>query len=64
MSPNSDYLKGYTLEELIAVTISHDIREGEMTAVGTLSPIPAAGAYLAQATHAPRARLAVLGGEP
>lgn len=64
MSPTPAYLAGYSLEELMAATISREIRDGEITAVGTLSPIPASAAYLALATHAPRARLIVLGGEP
>ncbi len=64
MSPTSDYLAGYTLEELMAATISHEIRADEITAVGTLSPIPASGAYLALATHALHARVLVLSSEP
>lgn len=64
MTPSAHYLQGYSLEELLAVTIAKEIRNDELTAVGTLSPIPAAAAYLAQATGAPRARIVILGGEP
>ena len=55
---------GYTAEELLATVIAKEIRDGEITAVGTLSPIPAAAAYLAKATSAPKARLIVLDGDP
>jgi glutaconate CoA-transferase subunit B len=42
----------YTPEELMAVLISREVRDRETTAVGTLSPIPAAGVLLARARHA------------
>jgi glutaconate CoA-transferase, subunit B len=64
MSPAENRLPPYTVEELLAATISLEIKDNEITAVGTLSPIPASAAYLAKATHAPNARLAILGGEP
>lgn len=64
MSPSSVYRQGYSVEELLAAIIAREIREGEITAVGTLSPIPAAAAYLAVATTAPRAKILILGGEP
>jgi glutaconate CoA-transferase, subunit B len=44
----------YTPEELMAVAISHEVRDGETIAVGTLSPIPAAGVLLARERHATR----------
>jgi glutaconate CoA-transferase subunit B len=44
----------YTSEELMAVVISREVRDGETTAVGTLSPIPAAGVLLARERHATR----------
>lgn len=42
----------YTPEEFMAVVISREVRDGETTAVGTLSPIPAAGVLLARERHA------------
>jgi glutaconate CoA-transferase subunit B len=42
----------YTPEELMAVVISREVRDRETTAVGTLSPIPAAGVLLARERHA------------
>ena len=44
----------YTPEELMAVVISREVRDGETTAVGTLSPIPTAGALLARERQAPQ----------
>lgn len=64
MTPAQAYMQGYSLEELLAVAIAKEIRNGELTAVGTLSPIPAAACYLAQATSAPRARIIIVSGEP
>jgi len=43
----------YTPEELMAIVISREVRDGETTAVGTLSPIPTAGVLLAREQHAP-----------
>jgi glutaconate CoA-transferase subunit B len=42
----------FTPEELMAVVISREVRDGETTAVGTLSPIPTAGVMLAREHHA------------
>jgi glutaconate CoA-transferase subunit B len=42
----------YTPEELMAVLIAREVRDRETTAVGTLSPIAAAGVLLARARHA------------
>jgi glutaconate CoA-transferase subunit B len=42
----------YTPEEFMAVVISREVRDGETTAVGTLSPIPTAGVMLARERHA------------
>lgn len=50
----------YTREELMAVVISREVRDGETVAVGTLAPVPAAGVLLAHATHAPNARVIIL----
>lgn len=45
----------HTPEELMAAIVAREVRDGERAAVGTLSPIPAAGLLLAHLTHAPRA---------
>lgn len=50
----------YTPEELMAAIIARQVLEGETVAVGTLSPIPAAGALLASRTHAPRATVMII----
>lgn len=42
----------YTPEELMAIVLSREVRDGETTAVGTLSPIPTAGVLLARERHA------------
>jgi glutaconate CoA-transferase subunit B len=47
--------------ELMAVLLSREVRDGEISACGALSMLPAAGLLLAQATHAPDAELIVLG---
>ncbi|MER3420449.1 MAG: CoA synthetase [Chloroflexota bacterium] len=51
----------YTVEELMAAVIARQVRDGETVAVGTLSPVPAAGVYLARELYASRARLLVHG---
>jgi glutaconate CoA-transferase subunit B len=51
---------GYSIEELLIVALSREIRDGEVTAVGVNSPIPAAACFLAELTHAPRGRMLVL----
>jgi glutaconate CoA-transferase subunit B len=51
----------YTPAELMAVAIARRLRDGETIAVGSVSPIPASAALLARETHAPAARLIVLG---
>jgi glutaconate CoA-transferase subunit B len=48
-------------EELLAVLLSREVRDGEVSACGALSMIPAAGLLLAQASHAPNAQLIILG---
>lgn len=53
----------YTMAELMATVLSREIRDGEVVAVGTLSPIPAAALWLAQETHAPSAQDLVLGND-
>jgi glutaconate CoA-transferase subunit B len=53
-------LPAYTAEELMAVVIAREVRDGETVAVGTLAPVPASGVLLAHFTHAPRARVIVI----
>jgi glutaconate CoA-transferase subunit B len=50
----------WTPEELIAVTISREVRDGETIGVGAVSPIPAAGCILAEQLHAPNITLIIL----
>jgi len=52
---------GYTPAEMMAVAIAGRLRDGETIAVGAVSPIPASACLLAKETHAPRARLILLG---
>jgi len=51
----------YTAAELMTVAIARQLRDGETIAVGSVSPIPAGACLLAKETHAPRARLILLG---
>jgi glutaconate CoA-transferase subunit B len=53
----------WTPEELMAVTISREVREGETVGVGAVSPIPAAGCILAEQLHAPHITLIILDSE-
>lgn len=46
--------------ELMAVLLSREVRDGEISACGALSQIPAAGLLLAKETHAPGAELIIL----
>jgi glutaconate CoA-transferase, subunit B len=45
----------YAIEELMMTEIARQVRDGERVAVGTLSPLPAAGVLLALMTTAPKA---------
>jgi glutaconate CoA-transferase subunit B len=45
----------------MAVAFARRLRDGETIAVGSVSPIPASACLLARATHAPTARLILLG---
>ena len=47
----------------MAAVIAREVRDGETVAVGTLSPIPAAGVLLARARHAPRAAVIIINHE-
>jgi glutaconate CoA-transferase subunit B len=51
----------YSEAELLAVLLSREVREGEVSACGALSMLPAAALLLAQARHAPNAEVIVLG---
>ena len=46
--------------ELMVVLLSREVRDGEISACGALSHIPAAGLLLAQELHAPNAELIIL----
>jgi glutaconate CoA-transferase subunit B len=50
----------YSDAELIAVLLSREVCDGEVSACGALSHLPAAGLLLAQALHAPNAELIIL----
>jgi len=53
--------RAYSDAELLAVLMSREVRDGEVSACGALSMIPAAGLLLAKALHAPNAELIILG---
>ena len=53
----------YTPEEYISIVLSREVRDGETSACGMVSPVPAAALILAEQTHAPRAQIIVLGSE-
>jgi glutaconate CoA-transferase subunit B len=50
----------YTPEELMAVTIAREVRDGETVGVGAVSPIPAAGCILAEQLYTPDITLIIL----
>ena len=50
----------YNESELLAVLLSREVRDNEISACGAHSQIPAAGLLLAQALHAPNAELIIL----
>lgn len=50
----------YSEAELMVVLLSREVRDGEISACGALSHIPAAALLLAQALHAPNAELIIL----
>lgn len=53
--------RGYSEVELMAVLFSREVRDGEISATGALSMVPAAGLLLAKERHAPNAELIILG---
>jgi glutaconate CoA-transferase subunit B len=50
----------YNDAELMAVLMAREVRDGEVSACGALSHIPAAALLLAQSLHAPNAELIIL----
>jgi glutaconate CoA-transferase subunit B len=50
----------YNDQELMSILMSREVRDGEVSACGALSQIPAAGLLLAKETHAPSADLIIL----
>jgi glutaconate CoA-transferase subunit B len=52
--------RDYSDDELMAILLSREVRDGEISACGALSQIPAAGLLLAKHTHAPDAELIIL----
>jgi glutaconate CoA-transferase subunit B len=50
----------YNDDELLAVLMSREVRDDEISACGALSHLPAAGLLLAKALHAPNAELIIL----
>jgi len=50
----------YNESELMAILMAREVRDGEVSACGALSHIPAAGLLLAKEMHAPRAELIIL----
>lgn len=50
----------YNQDELMAVLMAREVRDGEVSACGALSQIPATGLLLAKESHAPNAELIIL----
>jgi glutaconate CoA-transferase subunit B len=48
-------------EETMIGALAREVKDGDWAACGTLSPMPAAALWLAQATHAPKAEVFVAG---
>ncbi len=53
----------WTREEFMAAALAREVRDGEQSAVGTISPIPASAVLLAHYTHAPRPRPIIINSE-
>ena len=51
--------KQLSVDELMICELAKQVRNFEISATGTLSPIPAAACYLAKETHAPDAKLLI-----
>lgn len=56
----TDEPRGYNDDELMAVLLSREVRDGEVSACGALSQLPATGLLLAKHLHAPDAELIIL----
>ena len=56
-------LTEYTPEEFMIVTMSREVKDGQIIGVGNLSPIPAAAVILAENTHAPNVDIIILGSQ-
>ncbi|GAB4365882.1 MAG: CoA transferase [Deltaproteobacteria bacterium] len=52
-----------TPEEFLAFQVSREVRDGERTAVGTLSPVPLLGVLHARASHAGHGKFLFLGSD-
>lgn len=50
-------------EELLAILMSREVHDWEISACGAVSMIPAAALLLAEATHAPHAEIIILGSD-
>jgi glutaconate CoA-transferase subunit B len=50
-------------EEMMAIAISREVRDGETTAVGTLAPVAAAGVLVAHLSHARHGRILIFNHE-
>lgn len=50
-------------EEFLAFQVSREVRDGERTAVGTLSPVPLLGVLHARASHAAHGKFLFLGSD-
>ena len=51
--------RSYNDDELMAVLLSREVRDGEISACGALSQLPATGLLLAKHTHAQDAELII-----
>jgi glutaconate CoA-transferase subunit B len=54
-------MPAFTADELMAVVIAREVRDGESVGIGVNSPIPAAGVLLARRLHAPAAQVRLRG---
>lgn len=56
-------VQGCSPEEFLAFQIALEVRDGERTAVGTLSPVPLLGVLFARARHAAGGKFLLLGSD-
>lgn len=52
-----------SVEEYLSFLMAREVIDGEITGVGTLSPVPLMGAILAHKTHAPDGKIFIFGAE-